>query len=688
MFNFKEKTIGFIVAAMLTACSNEPETSTLIDEKKQTTTSTIASTSIAKVDSQTLSKPDASSMESQVAQIMDGAWTQLQENLTKASIDPKQKAEAYAQYGLTAFGNGLAIPAKKAFELSIEATPNDVRWIYYLALIHEYLGELELAVTRLVKVLSIREDDKATLIRLGGVYFEQSKFEESKQAYQRVVDQEPTNAAGLAGLARIAAIAKDHQTAVELFEIALKQQPSADQLYYALGLSLRALGKKEEAKAALSKRGSNEPSFEDPLFDEITGGQDQAEGLWTHMTAGSQALVEGNYLKAAEAFELATIDLPEDPRSWQSLGLAKVRLNDLPGAIEAYRTAETLSPENPEILFELGKLFVATSNIREAESYLLQAVDIDSGKLEIHTEISKLYQEKREFEKALTYTEKALELDPQSSNSALMKAELLVSLGRQKEALKTLSNAVNVNPNDLQARLAYGLILSESGNPQDGLVQTNIGLKKATTPIEQSRAYYALATIQTQLRDTQAALDSYSESLRLDTYNYPAAFGLARTFLRIRDYKKAVGTYEVLIKHQPNNDSARIEAAQASLMLGDGQKAKSLLKEGADLPSATDRLLGSYARLLILSTQESVKDTKSALAYAERAINIRTSTSNMETLALSHSALGNYEEAISLQQTMLSRSENSSDQRTQNRIQQNLARYQQGQMGRLPLDAK
>ncbi len=688
MYILRKSSLAIVIAVILAACVNESEPPAKVEGKKQTPTSANARSALSDSGAEGLSKPDSASMEQQVAQIMDSAWTQLQEDLTQAANEPIQQAEAYAQYGLAAFGNGLAIPAKRAFELATQAAPSDVRWIYYLALIHEYLGELDFAVARLDKVLAFRKDDKPTLIRLGGVYFEQSEFEKSMQSYQRVVDQEPTNAAALAGLARIAATENNHQLAVDLFQKALEQQPNADQLYYALGLSLRALGKKDEAKAALAKRGSNEPSFNDPLFDEITGGQEQADGLWTHMTAGSQALVEGNYAKAAEEFELATVDLPEDPRSWQSLGLARARLNDLKGATQAYLKAETLSPENAEIHLELGKLYRASSEHIKAEQHLLRAIEIDPGKLESHKALAEHYQSSQQANKAIRYIESALALDPQSSDLVLSKAEALVVLGRSDEALKALSDAVNVNPKDAQVRLAYGLMLSENSKPQDGLVQVDLGLKNSETPSQQSRAHYAAGTIKTKMSNTQGALESFSEALKLDSNNHAAALELARTFLRLRDLNKAIGTYEVLIKNQPTNDSARIEAAQASLMLGDGEKAKAILQEGANNPRATPRLLGSYARLLILSTQASVKDPQSALKYAEKALNLQTNASNLETLALSHAVLGNIEEAISLQRTLLDQYAAGTDQRTSTRIQRNLARYQQGNMGRLPLDAK
>lgn len=631
--------------------------------------------------------PNADAMDSDVAAVVQTSWEKLNSIIVQDGLTPEARAQAYATYGLSAFGNGLALPAGAAFENARILAPGDERWIYFLALMHQYNGKLEKAVTSFEQVLDLMPEDLPTLLRIGKVCFEQAKMQDSEAFYRRVLNVDPQSAAAYYGLGRVSSANGEYLRAVSYFEKAITLQPRADRINYFLGMAWRNLGESEKAKAYLLKHGSNEPNFEDPLFDEISGGESRIGGVWVHMNAGSQAFVEGSYTSAVEQFYLATEDLPDDPRSWQSLGMALNKMSDGEGAIKAYQKALSLSQNNAVINHEIAKLMMADGDSQKAEMHLKQAITIDPRMLDAHTTFAGLLSSTGRQKEALVEYEKALVLDPLSGEIAIALAEILVALDLTDDAVATLAETISINPRDSNVRMAYGLVLADAGQLDMAMTEVRQALNDAEDDDTRGRAHFAIGQVNLRQGGEGEAITSFGSALRLNPRHRAAALELARTFIRVRDYQQALGTYDVFLQNWPDNDGARVEAARVAVMLGNGSKAKSILEVGAKEKSASARLLGTLARLLMLSTESDVKNPEQALKHAQRALAKNQSFQHQETLALCHASAGRFKQAVELQKHLIKEAGSSVTARTRARMGKNLERYRAESLGRLPFDA-
>jgi len=632
-------------------------------------------------------RPNPAAMEASVAKLLNTRWSELNNAVSTANLNPQARAQAYANFGLVAFGNGLIIPAEIAFKNATLLAPDDARWIYFLARVQESNGALDKAATRYQQVLELRPGDLPTLIHFADVRFEQARMRDAGELYQQALDQNASSAAAHYGLGRIASANDQHRTAVEHFAAALKLQPYADQINYSLGLAWRNLGDSDKAKAYLAKRGSIEPHIPDPLFDQLSGGESRIGGLWTHLMAGSQAFVEGDYNVAVDEFRLATKDHPQDSRTWQSLGMGLKKTGDLERALNAYRQALKFSENNAVVHHELAKLFILKRDNAKAEPHLMQAIKIDPRMLEAHTTLASLLSNTGRIEAALGRYEHALTLDSQSSELAILRAETLIALGRSNDAANALAETAAINPRDANVRMAYGLVLAELGQIDKADTQIKLALDLAIDDNTRGRAHYALGRIQLRRDNASAAISSFATALKFNSEHRAAGLELARAFFRLRDFNRSLGTYEVLIKKWPNNDSTRVEAARAAIMLGDGTKSLNLLQAGAVQKSASARLLGSLARLLVLSTEDKIRNPNLALEYAQRALTKTPAPQHRETLALCQAAVGHFDRAVKTQQTLLSSAATNITSKVRSRMEKNLARYQTKTAGRLPFDA-
>lgn len=634
-----------------------------------------------------MTAPNPDSMDQEVAKVVAQAWQTLQSNLSQDQLSDAQRADAYANYGLAAFGNGLSIPAEIAFENATRLAPEEVRWVYFLALIHQYNGKLERAIENFKKVLKLRPQDTPSKLRMAQVYFEKSEMETARALYQTVLEAKTEPAAAYYGLGRIASFLGQHADAITHFEHAINLQPDADRINYFLGMSYRNLGNREKAKQHLARHGSNEPSFADPLFDQISGGESRIDGLWAHMNAGSQAFVDQNYALAVKEFQLATQDLPNDSRSWQSLGMALNKKGDRQQSINAYETALSLDQNNAVIHQQLAKLHLASGALLKAEQHIKTAVKIDPRMIDAYRTYANILTSDGRSESALGKIDAALELDPQDSDLLISRAKTLVALDRASEASQSLEVAVKESPHDVELRSAYALVLADAGDLNAALKETETALASAEAAPTKSRIHFATGQIYLRLNNPAEAINSFGLALRANPNNRNAALELARSFIRIKNYQQALGTYEVYLNKWPAENDARVEAARVAIMLGDGAKGVAILTEGAAKQTASARLLGSLARLLVLSTEASINNPELALEYAERALLQSKAPQHKETLALCHSAKGDFAEAVTLQQQIISQVDSAVSQRVVTRMRKNLTRYQNKTLGRLPFDA-
>lgn len=674
------KTATLVVALMMASCSEQDN-----PDSDQTGIPDTQSTQDKVLNE--ISRPNPESMEEDVAALVDAAWLKLTETLANEDLTAKAKAQAFADFGLVAFGNGLVLPAESAFSNAAKLSPDEPRWTYFLAILNEYNGNLDAAATQFAEVLALRTDSLPALLRLGEVRLEQALTDEAKSLFQRALEQDPDSAAALYGLGRVAVTEEQYEQAVSYFEKALILQPDADRINYFLGLVWRNLDNREKAQSYLAKRGTIEPSFHDPLFDEISGGEERIDGLWAHMNAGSQAFVDGNYSLAVDEFTLATEDLPDDYRSWQSLGMALNKTKNFDAANSAYVQALSLDKENATVHHEIGKLEIIMGNSEKAEHHLQKAVEIDPGMLAAHRTYARFLLDSGRKEEALERYQQALSLDKQSGELAVAIAQTLAALERQDEAISTLREATEVNPQDASIRMAYGLLLAEKAEHAKAMQEVTRALEYADDDTMRGRAHYAIGQVNLKMGEVEKAIAAFGQALKLNPQHNAAGLELARSFIRVRDFSQALATYEAHIGYWPEEDTNRVEAAKVALMLGDGIKAKSILDAGAKNGAATARLYGTYARLLLLSTDPTVKNPSRALELANKALAISDLPQHRETLALSYAASGNFQEAVRIQSALVLSIDATTAERTKTRMQRNLQRYQAATMGRLPFDA-
>ena len=165
------------------------------------------------------------------------------------------------------------------------------------------------------------------------------RLREAREQYQSVLTALP--AAAHQGLGEVALRERRYREALEHFRAALDRVPQATALHYSMAMAYRGLGRLDEARAQLARRGAGGVVAADPVVDSL---QSLVRGERLLVIQGSRFYAAGRYQEAADAFERALAVAPSSVPARVNLAAALLERGDASRAVEhARRRARTQS---------------------------------------------------------------------------------------------------------------------------------------------------------------------------------------------------------------------------------------------------------------------------------------------------------------------------------------------------------
>jgi Flp pilus assembly protein TadD len=155
--------------------------------------------------------------------------------------------------------------AEAAYLNALRLAPNDVTWLHLLGYLYQQTGQLEAAANRFEQAIRVQPNDRAAIVRLGQAYLGLNRLREAREQFQSVEAVFPMLSRN--GLGEIALRERRYNEAVSHFRAVLERVPQASSVHYSLAMAYRGLGRLDEARAELEKRGSAGLNVGDPIVD-------------------------------------------------------------------------------------------------------------------------------------------------------------------------------------------------------------------------------------------------------------------------------------------------------------------------------------------------------------------------------------------------------------------------------------
>lgn len=353
--------------------------------------------------------------------------------------------------------------------------PRTFEWHYLDAVVLQRLARHAEAAAQLKAALNEAlpgspTDYPPARVKLADALFEAGDLGESGRLYAALAREPATEPMGQFGLGRVAAAEGRHARAIDPLQRAVALFPDWGAAHYALALSYRALGRRDEAQRALERHaqyGARWPALDDPVLASVAGLREDGRAT---LQRGLKLADQGDVAGAIAAHEAA---LGRDP----SLVQAHANLISLYGrtrnwtkAEEHYRAAVAQGAAGDDGRYDYGVVLGLQEQWAPAEEAYRQALAINPLHARAHNNLGEIRERQQDTDAALAAYRHAVESQPAFRLARFNLGRLLLSLGRTDEAIAELGKLVE--PRDAEApRYLFALAAAHvrAGRREEGV---------------------------------------------------------------------------------------------------------------------------------------------------------------------------------------------------------------------------
>jgi len=170
-------------------------------------------------------------------------------HLSGPLVDPKDKVRLYEMvtnaYSLIASGNLSG--AIQSLEAVLAKDPEAVFVHHSLGLVHSRLGRHQKAVEAYAKAVEAFSENSLLFFNMGTSYLQLQQWADAAQAFERVLDIDPSHFRARSNLATLWLQAGRFQAALRASKLILEKHPDYEPALFNAGLSSLALEKEDEA---------------------------------------------------------------------------------------------------------------------------------------------------------------------------------------------------------------------------------------------------------------------------------------------------------------------------------------------------------------------------------------------------------------------------------------------------------
>jgi tetratricopeptide (TPR) repeat protein len=364
------------------------------------------------------------------------------------AVDRPSDADASGQLGRILHAWEQWTTAHESYARAAALAPRAFEWPYLEAIVLQRLARPMEAVTRLEAALAIRPDYLPARLKLAEALLDAGDLDRSAEAFARITDAGAQPAVQF-GAGRIAAARGDHARAIAHFERAIALYPEFGAAHYALALSCRAAGRRDDARAALerhAKYGARWPGVEDPIVAAVAALREDAAAL---LQRGVKHADAGDIEAAIDAHEAALAANPSLAQAHANLISLYGRTRNWGKAEAHYRAVVKLAVNVADAHYDYGVLLGLQERWDDAASAYRDALALNPLHAQARNNLGQIYERQRKLDEAAAEYARAVESQPTLRIARFNLGRMLIALGRPDEAAREL--APLTEPRDAEA---------------------------------------------------------------------------------------------------------------------------------------------------------------------------------------------------------------------------------------------
>ena len=145
--------------------------------------------------------------------------------------------------------------------------------------------------------------------------------------------------------------------------------------------------------------------------------------------------------------------------NYNEIGIKAFKEKRYEDAAQAFNDAIEQNPNDPVGYVNFGNLLATLNDVERAERFFQKAIAVDEKAATAYYGLANLYYNEERFIEAAKLYQKSVDHGIEGADAYFMLAKSFEREGNTKLALPYMQRAVELAPEDIEIRLAYGIIL-------------------------------------------------------------------------------------------------------------------------------------------------------------------------------------------------------------------------------------
>ncbi len=347
------------------------------------------------------------------------------------------------------------------------------------------------------------------IVGLGMALGKQFKLDGAEEQFDKALSLDSHNAMAHAGKAMVLVnrlqsssmtVSKSRDSMLQQAESECKQalgiDPTMPEAHYNLGMVYKEQGRLDDASSEFKSAIQSDPQYSEAYsglgmtklaqasYAEAAENFKHAISINTgnstaHYGLGKTYLKQGMVDDAIKELNTSLYQFPNSAPVQQALGEAYEAQGNTPAAIAAYQKSISIKPENPEAYMHIADIREQRGDLELSISELRSGLAMMPTNPDLHMRIADESLRLEKLDDAISEYKTVLDSDPQNAQAAkglirgyYLKAQkdatgAFVLSNDYDRANQYIQQAINMNPNDMELRLAQAKLNAMSGKQID-----------------------------------------------------------------------------------------------------------------------------------------------------------------------------------------------------------------------------